>query len=211
LDRDDIENLERMYYHLICAVGRRWERDRWIINYDENSDFKWDNLVKVIEFTRRKKDDRPTVNAFEPREVDRFSIDAHQEFISQNEPIGWVADIFAGLAHFSRSIPVAVLHVLNQPRDRNKKQLGLDEQATSLSLGENSKARVLTTLNNGCKERKLGVSLRSFGYLKTLNPENRVNFWEWLSQHARDKAPTRMRESEPSLDDSLISDFDDLA
>jgi hypothetical protein len=51
--------------------------------------------------------------------------------------------------------------------------------------------QVLYEFDGGCKNRKMGVSLKTFGGLKTLDPRRPINFWWYEPQHEMDKAPTR--------------------
>jgi hypothetical protein len=39
----------------------------------------------------------------------------------------------------------------------------------------------------------LGVSLKTHGGLRTLQPANRINFWWYEPQSPEDKAPTKTR------------------
>jgi len=117
-----------------------------------------------------------------------YSIKTLRQVESHKEPCCQIADLFAGLAVFSRT------HYDQFERwaTRNSPTLGLfPEPAIITSNREENRFQVLYRFNADCKSRKLGVSLESRRCLSTRNPSNPINFWSYEPQHDADKAPTK--------------------
>ena len=213
IGRDDKENLGIMYYKLLRFVGRVTRTWMWEIHYHKGSEF---DKRKVAEFlsntTIRSLSERCRSTIFEESYIDpditfQFEKEGYDCAI---EPLGWVVDIFAGLAHFSRSNRLAVTSVLTQPGVTSAIQLNIEGFNTNLSRGDAAKAQLLKYLKQLCTERSLRVSLRTKGFLWTTQPSLRINFWPYEPQHPDDKAPVRSREDaehesepewEPTYDD----------
>ncbi|MGQ9925796.1 MAG: hypothetical protein ACUVS4_02890 [Chloroflexaceae bacterium] len=68
-----------------------------------------------------------------------------------------------------------------------------EEDAEVPNLSRSSKERflVLKAFDEGCKQRKLGVSLCTKRGLWTPEPERPINFWLYEPQHPEDKAPSK--------------------
>ncbi len=196
-NRDDSENLGMMYYKLILDVARRTTRWVWHIHLDAGSNFSSYRLHKYLSGRDigSLSSRYPTIFAgggiLSPSLG--LTIEKIDENSSGSEALGWVSDIFAGLAHFSRSNPRAVRHVLSEPDGARRKQVCLDGFSLDLTRGEKGKARVLASLRRVSRERSLGVSLGSKRMLWTPNPSQPINFWPYEAQHPDDKAPQRNR------------------
>jgi hypothetical protein len=52
---------------------------------------------------------------------------------------------------------------------------------------------VLKKFDETCKERKLGVSLKTKKGLWTPDPQRPINFWLYEPQHPEDKAPQKAK------------------
>jgi len=194
--RDDIANLQRMYYHLFRNVLRlRWPNDAiWRLHPDEHTAMDWDTVQDCLEsVSTRVEMERSlfTQGTFRPRLRSEFGIEQIQPVPSSQHSLLQLADLFAGLAVFSRekfpkyqewlSISSAQMPLMShaQPAD------------TSFSRSEKERFQVLSEFNQMCKQRKLGVSLESKEGLWTPDPRNPINFWPYEPQHPEDKAPTR--------------------
>jgi hypothetical protein len=129
-----------------------------------------------------------------------FGLDLKEEFgIKQivpcqscKEPLVQLADLFVGLAAYSRNRYDS--YELWQRTYGQEQQLGLfrpdPQSATKLSKRDLSRCHVLATFNVACKRRKLGVGLKDSRGLKTYDPSNPINFWWYEPQHEEDRAPT---------------------
>jgi len=193
--RDDIANLERMYYHLFRNVLRkRWPNNAvWRLIPDEHTAIKWETIEDCLgQVSVRPHAERSilTGGKFLVRLQREFGL---QEIISGKSsdcPLLQLADLFAGLAVFSRKKVGEYQEWLNECSP----QLRLFKNNTDgISSSRASKERfvVLHFFDTECKNGKLGVSLKSDCGLWTPNPSNPLNFWMYKPQHPEDKAPTR--------------------
>ena len=192
--RDDIANLQRMYYHLFKNVmHKRWPHDStWILYPDINSAIKWEEVLNFLELANIGE----CMKKFSGWQsfvklVSEFGISRIEPRDSNEEPFIQLADLFAGLAAYS------YLHYdyYDLWKHSNSRQATLFETEPSsqirLSGADKERCRVLDKFNNICKEFKLGVSLKSNKGLKTPNPKQPINFWFYMPQHEADKAPLR--------------------
>lgn len=194
-NRDDIANLERMYYHLFRNVLRaRWPNNAiWRLHPDEHTALNWETVGDCLE------------NKSTSIEVDcslftggqfriclrrEFGIEEIQAVSSGAHPLLQLADLFAGLAVFSR----------NKFDDYQKWLQATSPQVRLFDEGNASdnpsrssleRFQVLEMFDRLCKQKKLGVSLKNRRGLWTPKPENPINFWMYEPQHPEDKAPRK--------------------
>ncbi len=185
--RDDVLNLEKMYYHLCKNVLRmRWPPEStWALYPDEHTAVDWDRLKCYVNAAAQVYVEGDGLGIVLRSE---FGVERIEEKSSREEPALQLADLFAGLATFSRSHYDDVVMELDSrgegdstPRGRNKK--------TSNSLIE--RTSVIAHLVQECKRRKLGVGFRNSRGLCTRNPTKPINFWLYQPQHPLDKAPVK--------------------
>lgn len=120
-----------------------------------------------------------------------FGLEEIRPVSSGEHPLLQVADLFAGMAVFSRDkfrdykawLPTArgQYHLLAGDKDYTVAPSRITEQ----------RFQVLQEFVSLCKKRKLGVSLQTQGGLWTPKPENPLNFWLYEAQRPLDKAPRR--------------------
>lgn len=193
--RDDIANLQRMYYHLFRNVLRaRWPDDAmWRLHPDEHTGMDWDTVQDCLEHVAEQFDVERSLltgGKFRQRLRREFGLQEIRPVSSREYPLLQLADLFAGLAVFSRDkfreyeawLPQAVGQA-RLPGDGG--------HAAPPSRTSQERFRVLARLDSLCKKRKLGVSLKTGRGLRTFNPENPLNFWVYEPQHPSDKAPRR--------------------
>jgi len=195
--RDDIANLERMYYHLFRNVLRaRWPHNAvWKLHPDEHTAFDWETIRDCLENVGTRVElDRSlfTSGGFRLRLKREFGIEEIAPVSSEVHPLLQLADLIAGMGVFSRER-------FNQYKrwlEGSAGQQGLfgdesdgDRKAVSRSAGE--RCRVLAAFDALCKKRRLGVSLNRKRGLWTPDPRNPLNFWLYEPQHPQDKAPVR--------------------
>lgn len=170
LGRDDIANLQRMYYHLfINVLRRRWPNNAvWRLYPDEHTAVDWQTLEDFLE----KKE---------------FGLEEIVPATSAERPLLQLADLFAGMAVFSREKFQDYQAWLEAPQSR----LSGDTLDVDPSRSEKERFNVLRYFDKICKARKLGVSLEKTQGLWTPKPKNPLNFWIYKPQHPDDKAPTR--------------------
>ena len=189
--RDDVANLQRMYYHLFKHALRRWPGDNvWALYPDQHSALDWETVQDYLVLAGlAPQPHAPASDLFRTRLRHEFRIDKVQEVDSKRVPLCQVADLFAGLSAFSwQKFDTFCLW-----EEQQRGQLGLFPVGHPLRLSNSDRERctVLAYLDWRCKAHKLGVSLRTRGGLWTPQPANPINFWFYEPQHPADKAPTK--------------------
>ncbi len=193
--RDDIANLGRMYYHLFRNVMRaRWpDHAVWKLHPDEHTAMDWGVLQECLEnksITIEVDRSLFTGGQFRFRLRQEFGIKEIKPVSSEKHILLQIADLFAGLGAFS-------YEKFNEYQTWLKEQSPqlplLSETIEFVKLTKKMKERfvVLKKFDELCKRYKMGVSLRTYRGLRTLNPENPLNFWLYEPQHPEDKAPTK--------------------
>lgn len=197
IGRDDVANLQRMYFHLFRNVMRkRWPSDAcWRLHLDQNTGLSFKKIQEFLEKVSNKTE--PQQDLFTKGGVihcsREFSIQEVLSVRSQDHPLLQLADLFAGLAVFSKmnfgrfkkwlNESLGQIELFNEPKEINK-----------LSHAEKERFEVLYYFYYElCKRSFLCVSLEEMQGLRTYNPEYPINFWLYQSQHPDDKAPVRAK------------------
>lgn len=193
--RDDVANLERMYYHLFRNVLRaRWPKEAvWRLHPDQHTAMDWDTMQDYLEY---KATALEVDRSLFPEGKIRISL--RREFglrevtpvSSKDHPLLQLADLFAGMAVFSREKFTEYQRWVPSAAGQGQLFDDVGEQTASSRRSE-ERFRVLHFFHGLCKERKLGVSLRSRQGLYTFNPDNPLNFWLYEPQHPLDIAPRK--------------------
>lgn len=190
--RDDTANLGRMYFHLLKVVMEKREAESiWSIFPDEHVALDWHTLHDCIKSVGNwtKVFQLPIFGVFDERKS--FYIEEFRQVQSKKAPICQASDFFAGISVFS----------INKFKDykiwltekNGQLQLFKLESTPKLSNRDKERFPVLHSFVSLCKLKKLGVSIESKKRLWTPNPNNPINFWYYVPQHERDKAPIRGR------------------
>lgn len=195
--RDDIANLQRMYYHLFRHVLRvRWPDNAvWRLHPDEHTAMDWDTVQDYLEnVAARFEVGRSlfTQGQFRIRLRHDFGLEEIRAVSSQEYRLLQLADLFAGMAVFSRDQFDAYQTWLAA---RSKQSRLFEDRPDTANPSRSSRERfeVLRHFDKSCKQRKLGVSLKTKRGLWTPKPENPLNFWMYEPQHPDEKAPTKER------------------
>lgn len=189
-NRDDVANYERMFFHLHrVLMGRRGAQSRWHIRPDEQVNIDWDTIKQCLTSrgTWRSRRDMATLSA----EFRHFvpTVLTFREADSAATPLCQLADLLAGMAAYTRTKPDLVRRRIDEPGEQ-RTLFENDDQAAP-GRADRHRFRVISHLYWQCKARRLGVSLREHGYLRTRDPAMPINFWHYEPQHYGDKAPTR--------------------
>jgi len=195
--RDDIANLQRMYYHLFKNVlSVRWPNESiWRLCPDEQSQIAWDQVQNFLELTgARLNVDRDLFAGSELSDwlKTEFAIHSIVEAKSHEEALVQLADLFAGLCVYSREC-YGKFDYWEKSQSAQMPLFAEDSDSISLSNADKARCPVLAELTSGCRTHKLGVSLKSSQGLRTFDPKNPINFWWYTPQHENDRAPTRQR------------------
>jgi len=194
--RDDIDNLQRMYFHLFKNVmARRWSDNAiWRFYPDEQTSIDWESMRVFL--AKASSRIEPQISIFHNlpfRWILRryFHIEQIIEGISAEQPLLQLADLFAGMTVFSYTKYAAyeAWMLANSP---TQPLFPVDTKSKNgSSNGDIEKFTTLKYFDQQCKSHKLGVSLKSNRGLRTPNPANPINFWLYQPQHPMDRAPTR--------------------
>lgn len=195
--RDDVANLQRMYYHLLKNVlQRRWPAGSvWRLCPDENSALDWMSVQDFLDaagLELRVEGDLFASEAFRLRLERDFRIQQIREMCSADTPLCQLADLFAGLGAYSHSEHGKYEHWLRIQSGQLALDLGLGFDEEKLSNRDRERCVVIQHLNQHCKQRKLRVGLESTRGFKTHDPRFPVNFWLYEPQHPDDQAPIRV-------------------
>jgi Protein of unknown function (DUF3800) len=194
--RDDIANLQRMYYHLLKNVLQaRWpDYSVWYVFPDEHTSLNWNQVEDFLDRASMKSEvvrDLLTNSGFKIRLRTEFQIKELTPCKSHLEPLIQVADIFAGLGAYSYDGFEAYCEWKRQNSAQSEMFAQPNELVSKLSGSDRERCCVLADFDRACKSRTLGVSLETHRGLRTFNPKNPINFWLYVPQHEKDLAPTR--------------------
>ena len=195
--RDDAANFTRMAYHLIQKVCQRHCQSLWSFFPDRGAAADWMELAGYVENTplHGPRRTQPQTTQLLGAAGEFIHIDRIEALDSGEERLVQVADLFAGMACFSRCEAPGCGDYLTDFRGGQAGQTALDLgvgcRSDGLTRGERAKYDLVCHTYSCCKSRKLGVSLPSCGCLTTRDPSYPVNFWHYEPQHGGDRAPTR--------------------
>lgn len=184
--RNDMANYERMFFHLLSSsMRRRPKKAKWDIRPDQRGGIDWNTIRDCLSAKGKQQDFHHSLfGSFISDQ--HFTIESFEEQCSKAEPLIQMADLFSGLAVFSKDT------YTNYVKWKQQKAPSLFEQETVLfSNGEEFRFKLLDQFNSKCKAGKYGVALDSKQCLFTYDANNPINFWHYEPQHDNDKAPVR--------------------
>ncbi len=194
--RDDIANLQRMYYRLFKDVlCNKWpDGSIWFLYPDENTALEWNKVRDFLNYASSKTEirrDLLTHGKFILRLKQEFRIEDIKPCKSHEEPLVQLADLFAGLAVYSRTSYDR--YEIWQTKNSKQGRLFTDEKGSNIKLSKSDQERccVLDAFDKKCKNHKFGVSLKTDRGLKTFDHSKPINFWWYEPQHEADKAPCK--------------------
>lgn len=188
--RDDISNFERMFFHLLKNVMTKRGKDTiWNIYPDERHEIDWLTVNKCLENVGKWREIFCDSLFGDVISKQFYQINTFKQIRSTGEPCCQIADMFAGLAIFSKKS----YFKYNDWCSNNDPQLCLFEakSKTSFTNKENERFKILNICVLKCKSKRLGVSINSKKCLCTFDPNKPINFWHYIPQHSLDKAPIR--------------------
>jgi hypothetical protein len=193
IGRDDVANLQRMYYKLFKNVLiNRWPNgSTWELFPDEHTEMDWENVHNFLgraEISSKIRRDLLTEGKFKILIRHEFKILKIQPVRSHENPLVQLADFFVGLGIYSKE---NFFRYKLWKRENHPQRTFFEPETEKFSNAEQERFTVLDNLNYLCKTFKLGVSLNREKCLKTFDPKRPINFWWYESQNEMDKAPTR--------------------
>jgi hypothetical protein len=190
INRDDAKNFERMFFHLLRnTMSRREPNATWHVFPDEKLDVDWTTVGDCLHSVGKWRRDFEHPLLKEEFSEQFFRLERLQTIHSHQEPACQLADLFAGLGAFSRTMA----RQYGEWGSATTPQGNLFSVAPSPATTNSERERfeVLHYFGETCRSLMLGVSLRTNGYLTTFDPKYPLNFWHYVPQHDSDKAPTR--------------------
>lgn len=183
--RDDVQNLQRMYYHLYRNVmAMRWGQGAdWSLVPDANSAMNWQELQLILS----RSSSRTGQLSLGSRGARIYSLAGISASDSKLTPFIQLADLFAGIGVYSRE-EYGRYSLWRSKRDGQASLFG-DE--LSLNATQLERFAVLDKVRFEC--RKLGIVIEAptkSGFI-TASPSLPVNFWWYTPQSSLDKAPVK--------------------
>ncbi len=174
IGRDDTNNLQRMYYHLLHNVMRtRWPSNAvWRLCPDEQLSVNWDDIAVFLEHKegRTVSHTSSTPNSGWTISFERlFTLERVIPCVSSDQPIIQVADILVGMSIYSRMRTL--------------------EPTSTSSRSSVERDYLVDSFSNLCLDH--GLRIDSNAGLRTQRPKIPINFWWYTPQHYEDRAPTR--------------------
>jgi hypothetical protein len=194
--RDDIANLQRMYYHLFKNVLKsRWPTEStWLLLPDENSALDWQSVQDYLDtaglsfqISGSLFDGKP----FRIRLSRDFQIVGIKEISSEKESICQVADLFAGIGAYTHSAFTKYMEWAECESGQMRLITETSPENQKLTNSENERFKIIKHLDDSCKRNKFRVSLKSGKGFKTFDPRFPINFWVYEPQNSNDKAPIK--------------------
>lgn len=102
-----------------------------------------------------------------------------------------LADLFSGMAAYTRSKSELMRVMLEKANNTESLFPELEQDLPKPSTNDKERFFVIQYFYKKCRSKKLGISLKSEGFLRTYDPANPINFWHYIPQHENDKAPTK--------------------
>ncbi|MHB2153726.1 DUF3800 domain-containing protein [Calditrichota bacterium GD2] len=191
--RDDIANLQRMYYKIFQNVFRkRWPNDSiWRLYPDEQTAIDWDTIKDYLKRASESieiEQSLLTQGKILLSIKQEFGIEEILPVSSKEHSLVQLVDLFAGMAVFSYD-KFDEYHIWL--KNTSQQTSLFEEDSLKTSKGSIERFKVFNQLDRLCKKYRLGVSLRSRKGLWTANPANPINFWLYEPQHPKDKAPVK--------------------
>jgi hypothetical protein len=191
--RDNIANLELMYYKVLRHISERWHQINWELYPDENSQINWDGIISYLNETKMPRIESGILSLFKQ---ERYNINFVKVLPSdsENESLIQLADLFAGIACFIREYGGECIRWFRMQNKNVQYNLIENSEEEEIEKGNRTKYnrfKLVGFLDELCKQYKLGVSFKTKKYFNTFSPNYPINFWNYEPQHDDDKAPTR--------------------
>jgi len=178
--RDDLANLERMYYKILRHISEKWHQHNWELYPDDGSEVNWYEIKSYLSKTRIPRRRKPYLLLLFDEED--YAINFHKIVPkrSHDEPLIQIADLFAGIACFCRENGEECVKWIQSQKEKNQQLLfDYEESVTTENPNKTKQNRFVLAgrLNERCKQYRVGVSLNTRKYLWTPHPFNPINFW----------------------------------
>lgn len=189
LRRDNVANLERMYFKILRNISEKWRQDKWHFYPDKGSKLNWAEITSFLNKTRLNR--KPQFLTLFHQEVNRIKFLEVIPRDSIDEPLIQLADLFAGMTCFS------ILRSYEYSEwQRSECQVLQSSLFSHIPSGDHSRTSqnrfaLLAKVYLLGKKYGLQISLPKDGYLRSFKKEAPLNFWHYHPKGSFDKAPVR--------------------
>lgn len=186
-NRNDSENLVRMYYHLMSTtLSMRWPIPNSVWNWypDRQSAVNWKTLKDCI---NNKK--HPCIaDLFQQNpNFEQVKLERIEPSESSEHPFIQLSDLFAGIAAYS----FGNFDKYKKWEQQKNCQLSLFfKEKIKFTNSEKERFQIIELFNKKCKDCKLQIAFNGTSGFKSNVPKN-INFWLYEPQHKHDKAPQK--------------------
>jgi hypothetical protein len=189
--RDDDANFERMFFHLLrVTLAKRAAGAEWCVYPDEKFGVHWATVNDCLQAVgSRARDTEPALFA-EFVCNQSYVIRRFLPVRSDQQPFVQLADLFCGLAVFSRLRYDAFSAWVPTARGQMTLCTPIKELPPPSQV-DAERFQVLQDFKETVNAAKLGVSLDSSRGLRTHQPSRPLNFWWYVPQHDNDRAPVK--------------------
>jgi len=192
--RDEKENLERMYFHLLRNVIERWNIINCEFYPDEHTEFEYKKIIDYLNLTKTPRTEPSIITLFKQERIN-FNFTKVESQKSNENHLIQLCDIFAGFASFSRERSKEFKSWNIKKKDKNNLTLFDDQNSDEDENAKSTTKRfeIIEHISNKCKNRNISISLNTNNYLKTYDKNLSINFWHYEPQGDYDKAPTKRK------------------
>ena len=191
--RDDKENLERMYYHLLRTVIEAWKIFKIDWYPDEHLEYDYKKIADFIDLTKFPRTKPLIIKMFEEQKIN-LEVASLQPQKSEDQPLIQLADLFAGLARFSRENSDNYIKWTKYLENKKMPSLfNLESEEEEQKQTLINRFELIELIATKCKEKRISVSINTNKYLKTYDKKIPINFWHYEPKGEYDKAPTKKK------------------
>ncbi len=190
--RDDKENLERMYFHLLRNVSEIWGITNCEFYPDENSEYDYQKIIDYLSSTKTPRIEPGILTLFKQERIN-FNLEKVEQQNSKQNPVIQLCDILAGIGRFSRENCNEFSSWKGQKESKNSPSLFNDasDEEDGVTASNSNRFELIEYLAEKCKKKGISISLNTNNYLKSYDKRLPINFWHYEPQGDYDKAPMK--------------------
>lgn len=192
--RDNIANFHRMIHHLLKnALTSRWPKNlTWCYYPDVNDSVEWDEVKYFLNLKQVYcHDDQIIISDKNSSFSIFYNIKEVQPKESKEFMIIQLADLFAGLQTYSRINYKKYSQYIEESSTQNILFKRDHRDFIQLSNADKSKLPLIRYVYEQCKLLSLSTAINKENGIYSRNPDDRLNYWIYIPQNEKDKAPIK--------------------
>lgn len=191
-NRDEAQNLQRLYYHLLHFVLKNcWQNDAtWNWYPDEHNCIKWGELHKCLSSSSWSLDQDLFITNISLSFYNYYKINNILPSKSDEHPFIQLADFFAGLGAYSYQD----YNIIKSEFDKELAQSNIFENCNNnyiLTKSQKNRIPLIKEVYKKAKNSKFNIDFEKTSGLCSKPTKNSLNFWLYKPQSDKDKAPTK--------------------